>query len=33
MLMAAIEKLISHDKHIKENISARTHEKLTGLFA
>lgn len=27
MLMAAIEKLISHDKHIKEKISACKHMK------
>lgn len=28
MLMAAIEELISHDKHIKEKISAYKHVKV-----
>lgn len=34
MLMAAIETLISHHKHIKGEISpCKTHEKLTALLA
>lgn len=33
MLMAILEKLMSHDKHIKEKICLQMHEKLKELFA